>query len=180
MKNIRLIFAIGLVFAAGFSLFAQNNNKPCPCCKTEFRQFDFWLGDWEAFNKGDTLLGTNKIAIMQDSCVIQENWTSASPGYTGTSYNFYDSQSGKWRQTWIDNQGGSLLLSGGLEDGKMVLYSGKMKTRQGRDYINRITWTPNPDGSVRQHWETSSDDGKNWTTAFDGLYKKRKSEKMKR
>ena len=35
----------------------------------------------------------------------------------------------------------------------------------------RITWTPNADGSVRQHWETSTDDGKTWKTSFDGLYR---------
>ena len=34
------------------------------------------------------------------------------------------------------------------------------------------TWTPNPDGTVRQHWEISSDAGKSWTTAFDGLYRR--------
>jgi hypothetical protein len=27
-------------------------------------------------------------------------------------------------------------------------------------------------GKVRQHWESSADDGKTWTTAFDGLYAK--------
>ena len=36
----------------------------------------------------------------------------------------------------------------------------------------RITWTPNADGSVRQRWETSTDDGKTWTVAFDGIYRK--------
>ena len=36
--------------------------------------------------------------------------------------------------------------------------------------INRITWPPRADGSVRQHWQTSSDDGASWTTVFDGLY----------
>ena len=32
----------------------------------------------------------------------------------------------------------------------------------------------NPDGTVRQLWETSSDKGTSWATAFDGLYRKRK------
>ena len=34
----------------------------------------------------------------------------------------------------------------------------------------RGTWTPNPDGSVRQHFEISADDGATWTTWFDGKY----------
>ena len=36
----------------------------------------------------------------------------------------------------------------------------------------RITWTPEGD-EVRQVWETSADDGQTWTTAFDGLYRRR-------
>lgn len=38
----------------------------------------------------------------------------------------------------------------------------------GRPRTERITWTPNADGTVRQHWEQSTDGGKTWTTAFDG------------
>jgi hypothetical protein len=36
--------------------------------------------------------------------------------------------------------------------------------------LNRITWTPNPDGTVRQRWDQSTDSGATWTTVFDGLY----------
>lgn len=165
--------ALVLSLTLFLSVEAQNTQKPCPCCAEEFRQFDFWVGDWETFKTGtDTLVGRNKIVVMQDSCVIQENWTSANPGYTGTSYNFYNPQTKKWHQTWIDNQGGSLLLSGTLEHGNMVLYSEAMKTQKGEPYQNRITWTPGRDGTVRQHWEISKDNGKTWSTAFDGLYKK--------
>jgi hypothetical protein len=38
----------------------------------------------------------------------------------------------------------------------------------------RITWTTDGD-EVRQLWETSSDDGKTWTIAFDGRYRRRVS-----
>jgi hypothetical protein len=34
----------------------------------------------------------------------------------------------------------------------------------------RVTWTPQPDGRVRQLWESSSDGGRTWTVVFDGLY----------
>lgn len=175
MKNIQHALLAGLFLSLATLLSAQSSGgSSCPCCQPEFRQFDFWVGDWETFNPGDTLVGTNRIVILQDSCVIQENWISARGAYTGTSYNFYDPQTGKWRQTWIDNQGASLFLSGGLEDGKMVLYSEKMKNSQGQDYLNRITWTPNPDGSVRQRWEVSSDDGQTWRGVFDGIYRHKK------
>jgi hypothetical protein len=34
---------------------------------------------------------------------------------------------------------------------------------------NRITWSPGPEGRVRQHWETSADGGKTYATACDGM-----------
>jgi len=46
---------------------------------------------------------------------------------------------------------------------------------KGQKYVNKVTWTLNEDGSVRQHWETSSDQ-ETWKTAFDGLYVKEKKE----
>lgn len=161
---------MGLLFSGAF-LQAQTNTG-CKCCEAAFRQFDFWVGDWVTTVAGKPA-GTNHIVILQDSCVIQENWVSAAANYTGTSYNFYDPVSGKWRQTWIDNQGGNLLLEGGMENGNMVMYSGELKNQEGKPYINRITWTPSPDGSVRQLWEVSNDNGKNWNAVFDGLYKQK-------
>jgi len=60
-----------------------------------------------------------------------------------------------------------LHLSGGLDGKKMVLRS----TRPGA-HVDRISWTPNDDGTVRQLWESSEDGGKTWTTAFDGRYER--------
>jgi hypothetical protein len=36
----------------------------------------------------------------------------------------------------------------------------------------RMTFTPNPDGSVRQLIEMS-EDGSNWNVGFDGVYRKK-------
>ena len=69
----------------------------------------------------------------------------------------------------MDNGGTRLHLSGGYADGKMVM-SGK-RTAQGAAVVDRISWTDNPDGTVRQLWELSKDDGATWQTLFDGLYR---------
>ena len=169
MKNYLLL----LLLIACVSLSAQNN-KPCPCCSEDFRQFDFWLGDWEAFTPDGKLAGTNHIIVLMDSCIVQENWVSARGKYRGTSYNFFNSATKNWHQTWIDNQGGNLLLDGKFQDGKMILTSKEVKGPNGNSIFNRITWTPHPDGTVRQLWESSADGKKNWTIAFDGTYKKKK------
>ena len=152
-----------------FSAAAQTT--PCPCCGPEYRRFDFWLGEWNVYT-GDTLAGTNRITLTQDSCLLREEWTSARSGYTGTSYNFYAAREKGWHQTWVDNQGGFLLLDGNFENGKMVLKSQPAPDRQGRMVINRVSWTPQENGTIRQHWEVSSDEGNSWRTVFDGRYKK--------
>ena len=36
--------------------------------------------------------------------------------------------------------------------------------------MQRITWSKNADGTVRQLWESSTDGGTTWTVAFDGTY----------
>ena len=170
MKTIiqAIIFSLFLGLCYPISLIAQS----CPCCSEAFRQFDFWLGDWETY-QNKNLAGTNNIVLLQDSCVIQENWKSAKSNYTGTSYNFYDPITKKWHQTWVDNQGGYLLLNGTLINGSMILKSDPTKDVQGNVIINKVTWTPNADGTVRQLWEVSKDKEKTWNTVFDGLYRKK-------
>ena len=174
MKNL-IPFLLCLFLFQGLSAQVETGGS-CPCCTPEHRQFDFWVGDWETFKGNtDTLAGTNLIVLLQDKCILQENWTSASGKYTGTSYNWWDGEN--WNQSWVDNQGGSLKLSGNWNGKEMVLESGEMKSQKGEPYINRVTWTPNKDGSVRQLWEVSSDQGANWKAIFDGIYKKKATEK---
>ena len=55
----------------------------------------------------------------------------------------------------------------------MLKRAGYYTVLSGKSPINRITWTPREDGSVRQHWETSQDGRSSWTTAFDGIYRLR-------
>jgi hypothetical protein len=107
--------------------------------------------------------GRNVIALEHGGCVLREEY--ANGRYSGTSLSFWDAGAGVWRQTWIDNQGQPLLLTGGWRDGAL--------TMTGPDPAaptDRITWAPSPDGSVRQLWEKSGDGGATWSVAFDGLY----------
>jgi hypothetical protein len=172
---------ISILVVCGLPLALAGQENPdtshCPCCSPAHRQFDFWIGDWVAYDlqkeEEKVVAGTNRIVLLQDSCILQENWVSQNGKFTGTSYNWYDRQTAKWHQSWIDNQGGSLQLSGSLRDGKMVLLSEEMKSQNGEPFINRVTWSPKDDGSVRQLWEISKDDGQTWQTVFDGLYVKK-------
>ncbi len=145
-----------------------------PCAASEHRQFDFWLGDWEVRDPAGKVVGHNVLTSLHKGCVMLENWTGAG-GFTGSSLNIYDADRKKWHQTWTDSGGGLLTLEGGWADGRMVLIGDTVSADiPGEITVNRITWTPLPDGRVRQHWETSTDKGRTWKTGFDGYYAKRK------
>jgi hypothetical protein len=136
-----------------------------PCSSADHRRFDFWVGTWEVRGaaRPEAPPGRNVITLEQGGCVLREEYVNGR--YGGTSLNFYDAGAGRWRQTWIDNQGQPLLIAGGWQDGAMV-----MSGPEGAAPTDRVTWTPNADDSVRQLWEKSADGGATWTTAFDGLY----------
>ena len=140
---------------------------PAPCTTDKHRQFDFWVGEWNVTQNGQPA-GHNNVVLVHGDCALNENWTSAASAFTGASFNMYDQANDKWHQTWVDNSGTLLELDGGLVDGSMVL-SGKRPGADGVMTIQRITFTSNDDGSVRQHWESGTD-GETWTTLFDGHY----------
>lgn len=140
------------------------------CDTPEYRQFDFWIGTWRVTTPDGEYAGKNTITPILNECVLHESWTGRS-GYRGESFNIYDAAINQWHQTWVDHRGGILMGDGGLVNGRMVL-SGAGKDADGKTIVNRITWTPYKDGSVRQHWEVSADESLTWTTVFDGLYKK--------
>jgi hypothetical protein len=156
---------VGLSSAAG----AGSTSAPLSpsCSAAEYRQFDFWIGDWEVTANGK-VAGVNRIERILDGCGLLESWTGAS-GYRGNSLNFYDASRKRWHQTWTDTSGLALALDGALAGGNMVLSGTRFDTERQQTVHDRITWTPNADGSVRQLWEASTD-GKSWSTVFDGLY----------
>lgn len=140
------------------------------CAHENSHQFDFWIGDWEVYAEGE-LAGFNSIQPILDGCVLLESW-SGSKGSQGSSFNFFNPTTGQWQQFWVWKNGTTLELSGSYSENKMVL-EGISKSKNGEDILNRITWYKNEDGTVRQYWETSTDRGKKWKTAFDGLYRKK-------
>lgn len=160
------------IFAFSISLTSQNKeNTACKCCTEKHSEFDFWKGQWTVTNPDGTLAGTNSIDKIQDNCILRENWTSAKGNFTGTSTNFYNYAKKQWEQIWVDNQGGSLHLKGNRVGNQMILKTDVAKNQKGEPYYHKVTWTLNEDGSVRQYWETITNE-KDITIAFDGLYKK--------
>ena len=84
MKKIQITFVVFVYFLC--NTFAQN--KQCNCCTFEYKQFDFWLGDWDVYNKKDVKVFESKISSIQGGCGVQENCSR--DGFSGTSLNFYN------------------------------------------------------------------------------------------
>jgi hypothetical protein len=159
-----------LLLAAG-SLPAQQ--RPQPCTGPEYRQFDFWIGDWTVTDSAGTVtMGSNRITSEEAGCLVHEHWTGAGGG-TGQSFNFYNRATKQWEQVWVASVAGGNLHLKGAFDGKSMVLSGERPGPNGAIVQNRIRWTPLADGRVRQTWESSSDGGKSWAVSFDGYYRKK-------
>jgi Tetratricopeptide repeat len=159
--------------------FARFVDTLRPCGGPEYRQFDFWLGEWDVFNPAGQKIGTNSITSTNDGCVVFENWRDARGG-TGNSFNYYEATTKRWHQFWVHSGGNAaplsaaadgtpMPMSGGLVGGAMVLQS-----PAGGKQLNRWSWSKVEGGKVRQHAEQSEDGGATWKTTFDGLYVKAK------
>jgi len=166
MKKITIV--LSLFFSLSF--FAQNND--CICCTEKYTEFDFWIGTWVVTNPDGSQAGTNTIVKLQENCLLQENWASANGKVTGTSNNFYNYKADQWEQIWVDNMGGNLHLKGNRVGNQMILKTDEEFNNNGEPFYHRITWTLNPDGSVRQYWETITNED-DITVAFDGLYRRK-------
>jgi hypothetical protein len=171
MKNLLLSIAI---------LFCINQAAgQRPCTEPVYRQFDFWLGEWEAYNVNGKKAGDSKISLILDSCIILEEWTSAaiSKGirYAGKSFNTYNSTSGQWQQTWVDNVGGSTeYLFGKFESDKMVFRTAPFSFSKDTMAVRRLSFYTLGKEKVRQHGEISKDNGQSWITEYDLEYRRKK------
>ena len=163
----RAITRLFLVSSCLISSLTMAATPPSPCDPAAHRQFYFWLGEWDVVAANGKFAGNNKIEKKHGGCVLHEQYKTPS-GYTGESFNIYDAGRKVWHQTWVDNGGTLLLLEGGLKGSSMVL-AGETTDDKGVVTKHRITWTPNAEASVRQHWESTDASGK-WITAFDGKY----------
>lgn len=135
------------------------------------REFDFWIGEWDVFDPAGQRVGGNVITKAERGFLIHERWTDGA-GRTGQSLNFVDAADGRWKQVWIDDFGNSVWYAGSLREGAMF-FEGTRSLAPGKTAATRCTFTPNPDGSVRQLIEDQRPDG-TWIVGFDGKYVRRK------
>lgn len=128
------------------------------------RQFDFWLGEWNAVWDGGN--GTNRVEMAFDGKVVMENFTA--PDLTGMSVSCYDPERNLWCQTWVDNTGSYLDFTGGFEDGKMILV--RAAAAKGVVFKQRMVWYNIEAGQFDWNWERSDDGGNTWQVKWQIRY----------
>ena len=155
---------VAIILAPFTELVAQVK----PCTSEPYRQFDFWVGDWEVRVAAGGLAGHNVVTLEQDGCLLVEHWTSAAGGQTGTSFNYYDVRDKRWHQLYLDNSGNAgafPAIAGSLTDGRMVMLSDDVNNT-----LSRWTWYVMEPGKVKQMAEVSSDHGKTWRVTWNSVY----------
>lgn len=149
---------------------------PDPCAAVQQKQFDFWVGEWDLTWPGDkpneVAHGTNSIKRIMDGCVVQENFSAGESGHLrGTSVSMFDLNSGKWKQTWVDNEGGYLDFVGEYKEGQMILQ--REAIRGGTKILQRMVFKNITANEMDWSWEASSDGGKTWQVNWPIHYKRR-------
>ena len=168
-----------LIVTAVIVLHAMAQKTPC-ITDPVYRQFDFWIGEWEVYAKNGKKAGDSKIELILDSCIILENWKSASVSqgvyYAGKSFNTYNNTTGQWQQTWVDNVGGTAeFLEGRFENNKMIFLTKPFKVTKDTTAIRRLTFYNLGIDKVRQFGEISKDNGATWNTEYDLEYRRKKN-----
>ena len=169
----RLIVSL-LTFAAlsaAPTVHAQPAGKACQAA--ENRQLDFWVGSWKAYQaKSGAFDGDSKVEPIYGGCVMRENWTDQN-GMVGGSFNRFDTATGQWRQTWVDSTGRQNDYVGHWAGDRMEYVARQVGVKDpSRVLLRRMTLSPLPDGTVRQLFENSTDDGKTWAPVWDLIYRR--------
>lgn len=143
------------------------------CATSEHRAFDFWIGEWNAFlTDTEEFIGYARIDLEDRGCVLFEYWELANGSRTGRSLNIYDNVTGQWEQFWADSAGDRTHYVGDVfGDGIRMTAKGDVTPGRPEPFNNRITFTPNADGSVRQVGDISTDGGE-WTQQYDITFKR--------
>ncbi|HTE51990.1 MAG TPA: DUF1579 family protein [Kofleriaceae bacterium] len=153
------------------------------CTGPEHRQMDFWLGEWDVTVRARTSPDSNEWAEAHGSqrvekilggCAVAEHFAADGPGqpWAGASYATWDAASKKWRQTWVDDQGGYLLFTGGVDGGAMALY-GEPREVKGARFQMRMIWLDVTPSSLRWEWQRRADGATEWVPMLIIRYRRR-------
>ncbi len=173
--------ALSLFFLLAIgSAHGQSQQTTRPCDTPEGKQFDFWLGEWELSwpaeqwggEKGKLGKGTNTINRVLGDCIIQEEFRFPEGNFDGSSVSVYNTKTGLWQQTWVDNQGSYLLFTGEFKNGAMELRTEPFE-RDGKTRVSRMVFNNIEQSSLDWDWQRSDDGGKTWADVWNIHYQRK-------
>ncbi|MES1219699.1 MAG: hypothetical protein ABUT20_29635, partial [Bacteroidota bacterium] len=94
--------------------------------------------------------------------------------YKGMSWSMYNPKTAEWQQTWVDNKGGYIVLTGKFINGEMTLSTQPMVTPKGNKIVSRMVFYHIKPDSFDWNWENTSDEGKTWKLNWQIHYQRRK------
>jgi len=173
-----LSFLLSIVLCVPYSHSQNGAAAANPCEASQQRQFDFWVGEWNltwpGTQAGSVQHGTNSIQRILDGCVVEENFSGGSDMHLrGRSVSIFNLAAGKWKQTWVDNEGGYLDFVGEFKDGQMIL-SREATGPAGKKFLQRMVWKNITATEFDWSWESSKNDGKTWQVVWPIHYEKKK------
>jgi len=159
----------GVIFTCLLILPVLSQEATNPCARAEQKQLDFWVGEWKLTwpgPRGELQHGSNSIRRVLGGCVVEENFSGGQTMHLrGKSLSLFDARQGKWKQTWVDNEGGYLDFIGEFRDGKMIL-SREARDRHGKKLLQRMVFRNIRLDQLDWSWERSEDGGKSWTVVW--------------
>lgn len=174
MKTFLCVALLSLFFTS--ILFSRQAPAPNPCAAPEQKQFDFWVGEWDLTwpgqKGGESGHGINSIKRILDGCVVQESFSGLQDHLRGTSVSTFDSRAGKWKQTWVDNEGGYLDFVGEMKDGQLILQREAIG-KDGARFLQQMVWKNISANEFDWSWEASRDGGKTWQVQWPIHYKRK-------
>ena len=176
MRFVWMLVAVCL-FGQGNTCMAQGASAPPnPCAAKQQQQLDFWVGEWDltwpGAKEGETKHGTNSIRRELDGCVVEENFSGGDAHLRGKSVSIFDMSAGKWKQTWVDNEGGYLDFVGEFSNSQMILQR-ESTGPDGKKSLQRMVFKNISKDEFDWSWEASKDDGKSWQVAWPIHYRRR-------
>ena len=177
MKSFAILVFLVLLPFHGRQAASSAQAPPNPCAAPEQKQFNFWVGEWDLTwpgqKPGETGHGGNSIRRIMEGCVVEERFTGGEAMHLrGMSVSTFVTRARKWKQTWVDNEGGYLDFVGEFKDGQMIL-SREAVAPDGANILQRMVWKNISHKELDWSWESSKDGGKNWQVLWPIHYKRK-------
>jgi hypothetical protein len=135
------------------------------------RELDFLVGNWLARDPAGRAVATLTITREYAGCVYLEKRRGAGNAGETLGAIGHVADRGAWRRDALGPSGFVLTLEGAW-DGTRLALSGKDYQDPVVTRLHRMTWTPRPDGSIEELWQTSTDAGQRWQTESRSLLRR--------